>query len=134
MKIKYFNTDTIKTIEDLKSAFRALAKKHHPDLNQGVDTTEIMKTVNCEYEFLFNSITNGYTTDKQREDHKAKFHDLKDGYREFVSKIIYLDNIVIELNGSWIWVSYELADFEKINLAMITAGAKLAKSKNKFYW
>lgn len=45
---KYFKN--VKSLEDLKNQFKALARKNHPDA--GGDA-EIMKAINCEYDALF---------------------------------------------------------------------------------
>lgn len=45
---KYFKN--VKSFEDLKNQFKALARKNHPDA--GGDP-EIMKAINCEYDALF---------------------------------------------------------------------------------
>lgn len=45
---KYFKN--VKSFEDLKEQFRALARKHHPDAGGDVET---MKEINTEYDALF---------------------------------------------------------------------------------
>lgn len=37
---------------EIKLAYRKLAKKYHPDLNQGIDTTKKFQEINSAYEFL----------------------------------------------------------------------------------
>ena len=61
MKINHFLNIT--TAEELKSAYRNLAKQYHPDINQSPEATEIMKVINAEYEFLAQELKNerGYT-------------------------------------------------------------------------
>lgn len=41
-------------VRDIKSAYRKLAKKYHPDANPGVDTTEKFQEINRAYEILSN--------------------------------------------------------------------------------
>lgn len=36
----------------IKTAYRAMSRKFHPDFNQGVDTTERMKDINAAYVLL----------------------------------------------------------------------------------
>lgn len=45
---KYFKN--VKSLEDLKNQFKALARKNHPDAGGNADT---MKEINCEYDALF---------------------------------------------------------------------------------
>ncbi len=45
---KYFKN--VKSFDDLKNQFKALAKKNHPDAGGDVET---MKEINCEYDALF---------------------------------------------------------------------------------
>lgn len=47
---KYFKN--VKSLEDLKNQFKALARKNHPDAGGNADT---MKEINCEYDALFQS-------------------------------------------------------------------------------
>lgn len=45
---KYFKN--VKSLEDLKNQFKALARKNHPDAGGNIKT---MKEINCEYDALF---------------------------------------------------------------------------------
>lgn len=45
---KYFKN--VKSLEDLKEQFKALARKNHPDVG---GNSETMKEINCEYDALF---------------------------------------------------------------------------------
>ncbi|SET71886.1 hypothetical protein SAMN05216521_102071 [Enterocloster clostridioformis] len=45
---KYFKN--VKSLEDLKNQFKALARKNHPDAGGNAET---MKEINCEYDALF---------------------------------------------------------------------------------
>ena len=47
--MKYFDS-SIKTLEQLKAAYRRLAKQHHPDHG---GSTEAMQEINNEYTALF---------------------------------------------------------------------------------
>ena len=50
MKINHFQN--INTLEELKSAYRKLAKQYHPDINKAPEALQIMKEINTEYEYL----------------------------------------------------------------------------------
>lgn len=44
-------------LEELKASYKALAKKYHPDVNNGKAAEEKMKEINAAYEFLKANIT-----------------------------------------------------------------------------
>ena len=58
----YYNKDFYKTLgisatateEEIKSAYRKLARKHHPDVNKDATSIEIFKSVKEAYEVLTN--------------------------------------------------------------------------------
>lgn len=60
-KIDYYSVLGIKraaTKEEIKAAYRQLAKKHHPDINPGnAQANEKFKGINEPYEVLYNDIT-----------------------------------------------------------------------------
>lgn len=94
--MRYF--ENIHTLEDLKKAYKTLAKKHHPDL--GGDET-IMKEINAEYDVLFERVKNnhktadGKTYTKETTETAAEFRDIIDAIINF--------NCDIEIIGTWVW-------------------------------
>jgi curved DNA-binding protein CbpA len=40
------------SLPEIKKAYRALARRLHPDKNHAADATELMKVANAAYEFL----------------------------------------------------------------------------------
>lgn len=106
----------IESIDELKKAYRNLAKQHHPDHGGNADT---MKAINAEYEKLFKQLN----TDNK--------HNLADGFREVIDAIINLDGLNIEVCGLWVWVSgntYAVKDTLKQN------GFMWASQKKMWYW
>ena len=83
----FFN---VTSIDELKAQYKKLAKQHHPDLGGDVET---MKAVNTEYEALFKTLN----TERK--------HDMSDGFREAIDKVINFEGLNIEICGSWVWVS-----------------------------
>ena len=100
--MKYFQT--CNTIEELKKEYRRLAQINHPD-NGG--NPEKMKIINSEYEKEFNrlkDIHNKAAAD-DTTGQKRKMNETAAEYMEVIQKIIAFSGIVIELCGSWVWVS-----------------------------
>lgn len=103
MEIKFFDKSTIKSGQDVKAQYRDLIKKHHPDVG---GSNEDMKTINAEYEFLLPIADKLEQTLCEKENRKKTTrHEVNDGYREVIQKIIFLDGLIIEIIGSWVWVS-----------------------------
>ena len=127
MNIKFFTME-LNNATELKNAYRDLIKKNHPDVG---GCTESMKTINAEYEYLFNNVNELGRSRMSAEDLKKDFNSLNDSYREQLEKIIFLNDINIEVIGSWLWLSgstYQHYDTIK------GEGFKWSKSKKAWYW
>lgn len=127
-KMKYFQNCS--TIEELKKEYRRLALINHPD-NGG--NPETMKTINAEYETVFNRLKDIHnkaaaedTTGKKR-----KMNETAGEYMEVIQKIIAFSGIVIELCGSWVWVSGNTYEYKD---AFKAAGFRWASKKKMWYW
>lgn len=119
--MKYF--ENINTLEELKKAYRKLAMQHHPDKG---GSTEIMQEINNEYDLLFNSLKN-----KHNETSERKINETPDQFRAVIEKIINIPGIIIELCGSWVWVSGNTAANKD---ALKAAGMYWAAKKKMWYW
>jgi hypothetical protein len=87
------------TIDEIKNLYRSLAKEHHPDRG---GSKEIMQSINSEYAFACAKILKGDNTNPiETEEEILK----AEKYREALEKIINLEGIIIELIGTWIWVT-----------------------------
>ena len=67
--MKYFKN--VKSLEDLKSQFKALARKNHPDAGGNIET---MKEINCEYDALFPIWKDRQNTAAKTEAEKTRQH------------------------------------------------------------
>ena len=85
----------IKTLEELKAAYRKLAFKYHPDRNNG--KCEMMQQLNNEYEYLSKILKNNKGQTENAEDSKE--------FISVIDELIKYEDIVIEIVGTWIWVS-----------------------------
>lgn len=133
MRKSYF-TNEINSIEELKKEYFTLAKKYHSDINGGSD--EEMKAINVEYEQLFARLKDRHTSIK--EDSKEKYYTATKATAEtagmFINIINYLlklDGVIVELCGSWVWVS---GDTKKHKDSLKAAGCKYSAKKQMWSW
>lgn len=85
--------DNCKNLEELKSLYKELAKKFHPDMG---GSEEIMKQINNEYDVYFMKLQNKSNNNYDKEESINNFKDI-------INKIIKFD-FDIEICGTWIWI------------------------------
>ena len=122
-KLIYF--ENVKNYEDLKNQYRKLARKLHPDIANGNEKKFIdMKN---EYDYLHENLKDfNEESKKQYYSHSKVKFDFKD----IIDKIITINDIRIEIMGTWIWVwDVKKEDVEKHTI-LKSAGFKYAKNKN----
>ena len=129
MEIKFFNKEVIRNGQDVKVQYRELIKKHHPDLG---GSNEDMAQINAEYEYLLPIADRLEETEyKTLNKKKTTRHDLNDGFREILEKIIFLDGLKIEIIGSWVWLSGNTYKHFQI---LKQYGFKWSAGKKAWYW
>lgn len=117
-----------KTIEELKKEYKRLAMKFHPDINKDPQALETMKTINNEYDQLFiklKDIHNAKTENNNRQTTEAP-----EVFRNIINIIITMENVKIELIGSWLWITgstYQYKDTLK------KLGFQWSKTKKAWY-
>jgi len=99
--MKYFNNP--QTLEELKKQYRALAQKHHPDSGGNADT---MKEINNEYDKLFPRLKNVHKN-KDGETYTKENAETVDQFKDLITQLMKMDNIVIEVIGCFVWVTGE---------------------------
>ena len=126
-KINYLKQ--AKTLQDLKKLYFQLAKKLHPDITK--DNGEQMKKLNNEYDYLKTVLKNDITIDK---DYLKETIFTMDYFKDIITELLKYNNIIIEIVGSWVWISgigtYAIKDeilYNKFN-------CKFSESQKKFYW
>lgn len=113
------------TIDELKKRYRALCVRWHPDKPNGDLAT--MKRINTEYDKRFK-----YLADLQngRQD-EPTITETPEQFRHIISELIKLDGIVIELVGTWVWVSGETYAYRA---ALKSLGFKWSRKRARWYW
>jgi curved DNA-binding protein CbpA len=97
---KYFNP-TPTTLEELKTAYRNLAKKHHPDKG---GSKEDMQAVNAEYDRLFPKLKNIHKN-KDGETYNKETAETAEHFKKLISELMKIDGITIEIIGCFVWVT-----------------------------
>lgn len=99
--MKWFNHPT--NLEELKSQYKKLAMQNHPDRGGNV---EVMKEINREYDELFEKLRNIHqTADGKTYTTQEETHETPNEFREIIERLITLEEIQIELCGSWLWIT-----------------------------
>lgn len=123
---KWFNPIP-RTLEELKRQYRTLAMQHHPDC--GGNTAD-MQSINSEYDILFNELKDIHTT-ADGNTYKASTSETPDQFKNIIEKLITLEGVIIEVVGSWLW----LTGNTYIHRERIKAiGFRWANSKKAWYY
>ena len=118
--------DDCKTQEDLKTRFKSLAKKHHPDLGGDAET---MKAINAEYDVVIDRILRNCCNLFGTKLEEVLQQDKE--LRETLESISGLHSLNIEICGSWIWVTGETLFHKE---ALKGKGFKWARKKKAWYF
>ena len=89
-----------KTIEEVKTRYKTLAKVFHPDIAGG--DTKLMQALNSEYAFACAKILKGENLSTEDTEDNIR---LSEEYRAVIEKLIGITGIIIEVVANWIWVT-----------------------------
>lgn len=102
--MKYF-IPTPSTLEELKAMYKRLAMQNHPDRG---GSTEAMQEINTEYQQLFDRLKNVHQNAKgEQYTSNTDSTEAPADFIEIIDKLAKLPNIIIELCGSWLWITGE---------------------------
>lgn len=117
----YFNN--CQNLDQLRSAYRELAKQYHPDINPDI-SDDIMKLINNEYDFATAKLLKG------TQDESVNFEAAMQ-FKEKIASIVNLPDVLIEIVGSWIWVTGET---RRVKEELKAADFNWAHKKQAWYW
>lgn len=122
--MKWFKN--INILDELRTAYRRLALLHHPD--KGGSTSD-MQEINNEYEILSKRLINGNASFS--EGRKSWEHFVSAEIRDKLNEIIFLEDVVIEVIGSWIWIT---GNTKPVREELKARGFKFSPNKLAWYW
>ena len=114
MQFKYFKANYQTTIEDAKKQYKALIFKYHPDLaaKNGIgieEATKATQTINAEWEYLQKHNFNIHEGQQKGSTYTDETQDAPDDvtarYAEVIEALIHMEGVIIEICGSFIWLS-----------------------------
>ena len=113
-----------KTLEDLKKEYRRLAVLHHPDKGGDLET---MQLINAAHDKKFGELKRDYNA-KAPEGKKTT--ETPEEFRDLVNNIINVPGIIIEICGSWVWVS---GNTKPVKTELKQAGFRWSQNKKMWY-
>ena len=122
---KYFTNCA--TIEDVKATFKILAKQLHPDCGGNDKQFQEMMS---EYRTAFEGLKNVHA-DSDGKTYTKETSETPEQFADIISKIIFFDGVVIEIIGSWIWLSGNTYPYKE---QIKSAGFHYSKSKRSWYY
>ena len=115
----------VKTIEELRTKYRELLKRYHPD-NEG-GSVEATQEINAEYDRLFSILSHENKSDRESTTYDQNVEN--EAFKAVLNQIISY-NMDIELIGSWIWCFNCFAYKDRLK----ELGFRFAPKKRAWTW
>lgn len=93
-----------KTAEEAKQEYKKLARKLHPDCNTGKDTTAEFQRMQADFEKVWNALKDIHVN-VDGEVYTKETNETAGQYMDIINSLMKVPGIVIELCGSWLWVT-----------------------------
>ena len=126
MNKKYF--EEARTLEDVKAIYKKVARQLHPDCNPDKDTTAEFQEFQKEYEEAFERCKFTHVN-KDGEEYTKETDETPEQFAGIINKLLGLDGLVIELCGSWLWVTGNTREHKEVLKEL-----HFSWSKNKSAW
>lgn len=115
------------TLEELKQQYKKLAMENHPDIGGSV---QAMQEINNEYDALFPLLKNKRKT-AAGEAYTTESTEAANEFKDIINRLIHLQDIIIEVCGSWLWITGET--YTNRN-ALKELKFRYSKSKSAWYY
>lgn len=123
--MKWFNNP--KTLEELKKQYKQLALEYHPDRGGAV---KYMQEINAEYDLLFARLKDTHAT-VSGEQYRKTTSEKANEFKELINKLINLNEINIEICGSWLWLTCNTFKHKEL---LKHLRFRFSKSKKAWYY
>lgn len=129
MNKKYFENlfRECETGEEVKSLYKRLAMKYHPD--KGGDN-ESMKALNLAFEDAFERLKNIHRNHETKEKYTKQTYEYAREFIDLINALFKFKDITIELIGSFVWVSGETKAIKEDLKAL---GLRFSGNKKAWY-
>jgi len=93
-----------RTAEEAKQEYKKLARKLHPDCNAEKDTTAEFQKMQADFEAVWNCLKDIHTN-ADGETYTKETSETAAQYMDIINRLLVIPGIVIELCGSWLWIT-----------------------------
>lgn len=126
--MKYFENAV--TLEEVKQLFKKFARDLHPDNNTDRDTTADFQEMKKQYEEAFNRCKNTHRNAKG-ETYEKETTEAPEEYASIIEALLKMPGLMIELCGSWLWVTGNTKEHKD---ALKALHFNWSKNKNAWYF
>jgi len=118
--------ENVETLENLRREYHRLAFINHPDKGGDLKT---MQLINDQYDKMSKLLIS--SDESFSEGRKEYEQQVSEELRERLNRIIRLPGIIIELIGSWIWIT---GNTFSVRDTLKEEGYKFSHPKAAWYW